>query len=971
MKEKTRVYQLAREMLTDSKVILRVLNQLGVEAKNHMSTMEDDVAAKVRDILTGKLKLTREQPASPPAAKDPVAKAEAGRRPEPGPARPAVDRDDQRAPRPSGYDHRRPSPPGPPRAGADPRHTGRPPLGGTRRWEGAPGGQARTEPSRPYPERRPYAGTPPATRPSGARPDLPRPGAGDQTGVRPPDYRRPYPSTGMLPAGRPGAGRPPALPPASPHRETPRTPFVPPQREAAPPAGTAPAGARSATPLASPPDLRPAGTGPRPLPGPPSPYGRVGPRPDARPGGIRPEGARPAPVPQRSRPAPGPRGDTPGTAPATGSRPAARPDPARTGDARRGRGPIEPRRQRDWGGDRDERSGRPGRRGTGPHAQRRRPLTAVSPAARPRAPRVVTLEGPLPVKDLASKMAMLATDLMRRLIAMGIMASINQDLEADTAALVASELGFEVVQKAPELSLEEKFEQEFEEPDDPSLARTRPPVVTVMGHVDHGKTSLLDAIRHTNVTAREAGGITQHIGASVVEHKGKRIVFLDTPGHEAFTTMRARGAKVTDIAVLVVAADDGVMPQTIEALNHARAAGVPVVVAINKVDRPNARPDRVRQQLTEHSLVAEEWGGETIFVPVSATARTGIDQLLEMILLVAEVGDLKADPSRKARGTVIEAQLDKGRGPVATVLIHTGTLKVGDAFVTGTTSGRVRDMTDAWGRRVKRAGPSMPVEVGGMAEVPQAGDNFLVIEAGRLAKDIAENRQVEKRQRELATTRRLTLDDLFTRVKEGDVSELNLVIKADVQGSVEAVRQALEKLGQGEVRPHMIHSGVGAITESDIMLAAASNAIVIGFNVRPDANARRVAEEEKVDVRTYRIIYEAIHDIEAALKGLLKPKWKEVIAGRAEVRTIFRIPKVGVIAGCYVTEGKIDRSNSIRLIRNGVVVNEGKLSSLRRFKDDVREVSSGFECGIGIEKFQDIKEGDILEAFTIEEVKTA
>ncbi|HAI21113.1 MAG TPA: translation initiation factor IF-2, partial [Clostridiales bacterium UBA8153] len=418
-------------------------------------------------------------------------------------------------------------------------------------------------------------------------------------------------------------------------------------------------------------------------------------------------------------------------------------------------------------------------------------------------------------------------------------------------------------------------------------------------------------------------------------------------------------------------ADDGVMPQTIEALNHARAAGVPVVVAINKMDRPNARPERVRQQLTEHGLVAEEWGGETIFVPVSATARTGIEQLLEMILLVAEVGDLKADPTRKARGTVIESQLDKGRGPVATVLIHSGTLKVGDAFVTGTTSGRVRDMTDAWGRRVKRAGPSMPVEVGGMAEVPQAGDNFLVIEAGRLAKDIAENRQMEKRQKELATTRRLTLDDLFTRVKEGDVAELNLVIKADVQGSVEAVRQALEKLGQGEVRPRMIHSGVGAITESDIMLAAASEAIVIGFNVRPDANARRVAEDEKVDVRTYRIIYEAIQDIEAALQGLLKPKWKEVIAGRAEVRAIFRIPKVGVIAGCYVTEGKIDRTSTIRLIRSGVVVNEGKLSSLRRFKDDVREVTSGFECGIGIEKFQDIKEGDVLEAFAMEEVKTA
>jgi translation initiation factor IF-2 len=575
------------------------------------------------------------------------------------------------------------------------------------------------------------------------------------------------------------------------------------------------------------------------------------------------------------------------------------------------------------------------------------------------------------VNELASKMGLLATDLMRRMIGMGIMASINQEVDADTAALVAAELKFEVIQKAPELSLEEKFVQEFEEPDDPDLARVRPPVVTVMGHVDHGKTSLLDAIRHTNVTAREAGGITQHIGASVVEYKGKRIVFLDTPGHEAFTAMRARGTQVTDVAVLVVAADDGVMPQTIEALNHARAARVPVVVAINKMDRPNARPDRVRQQLAEHGLVPEEWGGDTVYVEVSAVKGTGLDTLLEMILLVSEMNELVADPNRKARGTVIEAQLDKGRGPVATVLVRTGTLQVGDAFVTGMISGRVRAMTDAWGRRVKRAGPSMPVEVIGLDGVPQAGDTFMVIEEEKLAKDIAASRQQQKRQKEMEVTRRLTLDDLFNRVREGGVQELNLVVKADVQGSVEALGQALEKLGQSEVRPRIIHSGVGAITESDIMLAAASDAIVIGFNVRPDANARRVAEDEKVDIRTYRVIYEAIEDIEAALKGMLKPKFREVVLGRAEVRAVFRIPRVGAVAGCYVTEGKIERAANVRVVRDGVVVHEGKFASLKRFKDDVREVGAGFECGIGLERFQDIKEGDVLEAFTSEEVKTA
>ncbi|MEW6522158.1 MAG: translation initiation factor IF-2 [Bacillota bacterium] len=955
MKEKMRVYQLAREMLTDSKVILRVLNQIGVEAKNHMSTMEEDVAEKVRDILTGKVRLTREQPAPQPVdgKEGPGVQREAPRpqvpeaprsaapqRPQPVPRR-----DDYRLgpPRTDAYDHRRVGGPGQDRRPGGGRPDGRPP-GDARRPEGM---------------------RPPA---DPRRADAPRPAASD--------HRRPYPPGGARPDGRsPGDARRPegTRPPVDPRRADGPRPSAPDYRQPYTPGGPRPEGrvpdARRPYPPGGPrPEGRPPGDTRRPA----SDQRRDGARP---PGEQRRDGTRPAGDQRRSFPPTGPRAEArpgPGDArrpqPAQGQRPVSRPDQPRGSD---------PRRQRDdqWRGDREDRERRPSRRGEGPggYGRGRRPDRGSQPpaAARPRGPRSVTIEGPLPVKELASKMGMLATDLMRRLIAMGIMASINQDLDADTGALVASELGFEVVQKTPELSLEEKFEQEFEEPDDPALARTRPPVVTVMGHVDHGKTSLLDAIRHTNVTAREAGGITQHIGASVTEHNGKRIVFLDTPGHEAFTTMRARGAKVTDIAVLVVAADDGVMPQTIEALNHARAAGVPVVVAINKMDRPNARPDRVKQQLAEHGLVPEEWGGETIFAPVSATEGTGIQQLLEMILLVAEIGELKADPTRKARGTVIEAQLDKGRGPVATVLIHTGTLKVGDAFVTGMTSGRVRAMTDAWGRRVKRAGPSMPVEVVGMNDVPQAGDNFMVIEEERLAKDIAESRQVEKRQKEMETTRRLTLDDLFNRVKEGEVSELNLVIKADVQGSVEAVRQALEKLGQGEVRPRMIHSGVGAITESDIMLAAASNAIVIGFNVRPDANARRVAEDEKVDVRTYRIIYEAIQDIEAALKGMLKPKWREVVTGRAEVRAVFRIPKVGTVAGCYVTEGKIDRTAAIRVIRNGVVINESKLSSLKRFKDDVREVNSGFECGIGIEKFQDVKEGDVLEAFTSEEIKTA
>ncbi|GAV23491.1 translation initiation factor IF-2 [Carboxydothermus pertinax] len=581
-------------------------------------------------------------------------------------------------------------------------------------------------------------------------------------------------------------------------------------------------------------------------------------------------------------------------------------------------------------------------------------------------PKTIVIPESMTVQEFAKIMGKTAAEVIKKLMNYGILATINQEIDADTATIIATDFGFEVTVEKEE---KEDIWLTEETPDDPETLEPRPPIVTVMGHVDHGKTSLLDAIRQTNVTATEAGGITQHIGAYQVEHHGRKITFIDTPGHEAFTAMRARGAQVTDIAILVVAADDGVMPQTIEAINHAKAAGVPIIVAVNKIDKPNAQPDRVKQQLTEYGLIPEAWGGDTVFVEVSALKKIGIEELLEMILLVSDLKELKANPNKPARGTVIEAQLDKGRGPVATVLVQSGTLNVGDAVVVGLTYGRVRALVDDKGRRVKKATPSMPVEVLGLNDVPSAGDILVVVEDEKTARTLAEKRQNQKREEELRASNKVSLEDLFKHIQEGKIKELNIVLKADVHGSVEAIRQSLTRLSTEEVKVNVIHSGVGAITETDIMLASASNAIVIGFNVRPDSNARKLAEVEKIDVRVYRIIYELLDDIKAAMAGLLEPEHKEVVLGRAEVRKTFKASKIGTIAGLYVLEGKIVRSAKARVIRDGVVVFEGNIDSLKRFKDDVREVAQGYECGLTIEKFNDIHEGDIIEAFTIEEVQ--
>ncbi|QGG48221.1 translation initiation factor IF-2 [Heliorestis convoluta] len=581
-------------------------------------------------------------------------------------------------------------------------------------------------------------------------------------------------------------------------------------------------------------------------------------------------------------------------------------------------------------------------------------------------PKHIVIDENVTVAELSQAMGIPVNELIKKLMHLGVMATINQEIDADTAMVLAAEWDISVdVTKS--FTAEELLAEDAEDIEEDMIIR--PPVVTVMGHVDHGKTSLLDSIRHTDVIASEAGGITQHIGAYQVEVQGKKITFLDTPGHEAFTAMRARGAKVTDIAILVVAADDGVMPQTIEAINHAKAAEVPIIVAINKIDKPDATPDRVKQELTEHGLVVEEWGGETIAVPVSAKTGQNLDQLLEMVLLVAEVQDLKANPNRTAHGTVIEAKLDKGRGPVATVLVARGTLNVGDAITAGTSSGKVRAMIDDRGRRVKKAGPSMPVEVLGLSDVPHAGDTFAVVDDEKLFKQVIAERMAKRREEDHRRTSKVSLDDLFKQIQEGQVKDLNLIVKADVQGSVEAIRGALEKLSTDEVRVKCVHDGVGAIKETDVMLAAASNAIIIGFNVRPDTNTRKAAEAQQVDIRLYRVIYDAIEDVKAAMSGLLEPEQREVVLGRAEVRATFKVPKAGTIAGCYVLEGKIARNAEVRLIRDGIVIHEGKLDSLKRFKDDAKEVNEGYECGVGIEKFNDLRENDIIEAFIFEEVK--
>ncbi len=579
---------------------------------------------------------------------------------------------------------------------------------------------------------------------------------------------------------------------------------------------------------------------------------------------------------------------------------------------------------------------------------------------------VITVPEEITVGDLAAMLKRTAAEVIKKLFSLGMMATVNQVIDYDTAEIVATELGAKV-KKEVVITIEERIIDDHEDNAEDLLPRS--PVVCVMGHVDHGKTSLLDAIKNTSVTETEAGGITQHLGAYRVNLNGQEITFLDTPGHAAFTAMRARGAMATDIAILVVAADDGIMPQTVEAINHAKAAGVSIVVAINKMDKPGATTDKIMQQLTEYELIPEEWGGDVICVPVSAKTKMNIDTLLESVLLVAEMKELKANPNRAGKGIVIEARLDKGRGPVATLLVQNGTLKSGDIIVAGTAVGRVRVMTDDKGRKVNEAGPSVPVEITGLAEVPVGGDAFDCVSDERLARELVEQRKASQKEEAFRSMQKVTLDNLFDSINEGSLKDLNIIVKADVQGSVEAVRQSLEKLSNEEVRVKVIHGGVGAVNESDVMLANASNALIVGFNVRPDPVAEANAERDKVEMRMYRVIYDCIEEVEAAIKGMLAPKFRDVEMGKAEVRSVFKLSSAGTIAGCYIIDGKITRNCKIRVVRDGIVVFEDEISSLKRFKDDVKEVATGYECGVGLEKFNDIKEGDILEGYITEEYK--
>ena len=580
-------------------------------------------------------------------------------------------------------------------------------------------------------------------------------------------------------------------------------------------------------------------------------------------------------------------------------------------------------------------------------------------------PVTVQIPDEISVGELASRMKKTGAEVVKCLMKNGIMASLSQIIDFDTAAIIAEEMGCKV-EKEVVVTIEERLIDDHEDKAEDLVPRA--PVVVVMGHVDHGKTSLLDTIRHTSVAAGEAGGITQHIGAYQVQVNGKPITFLDTPGHEAFTSMRARGAMITDIAILVVAADDGIMPQTVESINHAKAAGIPIIVAINKIDRENANPDRVLQQLTEYGLVPEDWGGDTICCRISAKQKIGIENLLEMVTLTAEMAELKANPNRSAKGTVIEARLDKGRGPVATLLVQNGTLKQGDIIIAGTAVGRVRTMMDYKGARLTQAGPSVPVEIAGLSEAPSAGSPFFAVADERMARELVEQRKAEEKAKAAAPVQKVSLENLFDQIQAGERKELALIVKADVQGSVEAVKASLEKLSNDEVTVRVIHGGVGAINESDVMLAASSGAIIVGFNVRPDAAARDGAVRQNVDMRMYRVIYDCIDEIEAAMKGMLAPKYREVVLGHAEVRQTYKVSSVGTVAGCYVQDGKIVRSCSVRVVRDGIVIHEGSLASLKRFKDDAREVAENYECGLTVEKFNDIKEGDIIEAFTMEEI---
>ena len=708
----------------------------------------------------------------------------------------------------------------------------------------------------------------------------------------------------------------------------------------------------------------------------------AGPAPSQVPQGGHAE--KPAPQPQapvQSKPAAQPQQPSKPAAAAAPAKPATRVPAKKVVDTRKG-GNVNlekyderlenftDQRQQDRGG-KQKFQGRNQRKGGFQGGNKRRQeeqdrMRRLQLEIAKKTPLTVKIPDEIGVGELANRMKKTGAEVVKTLMKMGVMASLSEIIDYDTAALVAMELGCKV-EKEVVVTIEERLIDTTEDKAEDLVPRA--PVVVVMGHVDHGKTSLLDYIRHANVASGEAGGITQHIGAYQVEVGGKPVTFLDTPGHEAFTAMRARGAMVTDIAILVVAADDGIMPQTIESINHAKAAEIPIIVAINKMDKPTANPDRIKQQLTEYSLVPEEWGGDTIICPISAKTGQGIDNLLDMVVLTAEMRELKANPNRAARGAVIEARLDKGRGPVATLLVQNGTLHQGDVIIAGTAVGRVRAMTNAQGQKVESAGPSVPVEIIGMGDVPGAGDDFHAVADERMARELVEQRKAEQKNALNSNVGKVTLEDLFSQIQAGEMKNLNVIVKADVQGSAEAVKSSLEKLSNEEVRVRVIHCAVGAINESDVMLATTSGAIIVGFNVRPDANAKESAARSHVDMRMYRVIYDAINEIEAAMKGMLSPKFKEVDLGRAEVRNVFRITGVGMVAGCYVLDGKMQRGAQMRLLRDNIVIYDGAIASLQRFKDSVKEVAAGYECGITFETFQDIKEGDIVEAYLMEQIE--
>ena len=922
---KKRVHELAREFNIESRDIINRLSQMGVSVKSHMSTVDDSDVEKLKQQF-GSVGADEKPKTGPNSAKQTAVR----------PAGTPVGEKRRQERQPERYGNQRPGDrrdrdPGP---GLVDRVPSRPP---DRRFQERPvRGQSQPDA---------HPGGAPVQ--SGGRMELPRE-TGHQAPARPQDTK----SRQFDQASRPRPGAPVGGDKKPFHRNDSR------------PADFKP-GARPPQGRPQPPQGRS-----QPQPGRPQP-------PQGRP---QPQQGRPQSAQGRPQPSPGPK-----TRPDLASKQLkaidkAKPDNVKAQEKTRAQERAKQVEKQSFKDTKAKRFGDKSsndKRNVGPDNQflggRRRPARGSKRAPRPQQERLqpvekkpVVIGESITVQDLAQKIRVNASEIIKKLMQMGVMVTINNDVDYETAVIIAGEFGYEVEAKVevdPEAILQE---QEV----DPAKLTWRPCVVTVMGHVDHGKTSLLDSIRETNVTASEAGGITQHIGAYQVEHEAKKITFVDTPGHAAFTAMRARGAKVTDIAVLVVAADDGVMPQTVEAINHAKAAQVPIIVAINKMDKPEANPDRIKRELTEHQLLVEDWGGETICVEVSAKEKTGLKELLEMILLVAEMGELKADPAQEARGTVVEAELDKGRGPVATVLVQNGTLRIGDVIIAGVALGRVRAMVDYTGRRVKKAGPSTPVEVLGFSEVPAAGELFYAVQDDKIARNIVAKRQVKKREEDLKSTApRVTLEDLFKYIQEGQVKELRVIIKSDVQGSTEALKQSLERLSTDEVKVNIIHGGVGAITETDIMLASASNAIIIGFNVRPDVNARRTAEVEKVDIRLYRVIYDAIEDVKAAMSGLLDPEYREVVLGRAEIRQIFKVSKVGSIAGCYVLDGKINRDAGVRVIRDGIVVHEGKLDSLKRFKDDTKEVAQGYECGLTLEKYNEIREGDIIEAFTVEAIK--